>query len=58
MTILLVHDNDVEFKMWYIINISIIYGKLFIHKCKWASQKPSFIHFKIKIASTASRNRE
>ncbi len=48
--VLFFYEYTVDFKIWYIVNLLIIYGKLFIHKCKWAVKKTNFTHFKTEIS--------
>ncbi len=37
--VLFLYEYAVDFKMWSIVNLFIIYGKFFIHKCKWKVKK-------------------
>lgn len=41
--------NDMDPDLTFIVNLFIFHGRFFVHKMKWAENKPLFTLFKIEL---------
>lgn len=41
--------NDIEKSHAFILNLLILLGKFYIHKCKWIERIPNISHFKAEL---------